>query len=318
MSLQISISNVIGNPDFREIPPVINTPFISEWKTTSNNETVTLPYTIGGSYNGTIDWGDGETSVNKYGNRTHTYKFSGTYTITINGRVRIFRFNNSGDKSKIYRILQWGNQFDIGVGGGHFYGCNNLNLEDVVDVITLYRPTISSNTNNFTNLFRDCTSLTTINKIEEWDVSNINNMFGCFAFCPNFNSNISAWEVDNVVNFQSCFNNSLSFNQDISSWNTGNAENMFSMFRNATLFNQNISNWDIENVIDFTNFMLDKTFSNFSSSNYDALLIGWASRPVQPNLSINFGTIKRTSASDAAKLVLTSAPNNWTIVDGGI
>jgi hypothetical protein len=268
MSLQISISNVIGNPDFREIPPVTNTPFISEWKTTAIDETVTLPYQTNGSYNGTIDWGDGETSVNKYGNRTHTYKFPGTYTITIDGRVRIFRFANAGDKDKLYRIFQWGSQFDIGVGGGHFYGCTNLDLSEVTDVPVLYRPSISSNTRNFNNMFRDCTALTIINRFDEWDISRIIFMEGCF--------------------------------------------------RSATLFNQDIGDLNISNVTNFTNFMLGKTFSDFSTANYDALLIGWASRPVQPNLSIDFGTIKRTSASDAAKLVLTSAPNNWTIVDGGI
>ena len=268
MSLQISISNVIGNSDFRETPPVTHTPFISEWKTTTIDETVTLPYQTNGSYNGTIDWGDGETSPNKYGNRTHTYKFPGTYTITIDGRVRIFRFANTGDKDKIYRIFQWGTQFDLGVSGQHFYGCSNLDLSEVTDVPIMYRANIAFNTRNFDRMFRDCVSLTTINRFDEWETSRIFFMQGCF--------------------------------------------------QGASLFDQNIGDLNISNVTNFTNFMFGKTFSDFSAANYDALLIGWASQTVQPNLSINFGTIKRTSASDAAKLVLTSAPNNWTIVDGGI
>jgi hypothetical protein len=64
--------------------------------------------------------------------------------------------------------------------------------------------------------------------------------------------------------------------------------------------------------------MTGKTFSNYSTANYDALLIGWASRPVKPNINIDFAAIKRTTASDAAKNILTSAPNNWTIADGGL
>jgi len=64
--------------------------------------------------------------------------------------------------------------------------------------------------------------------------------------------------------------------------------------------------------------MANKTNLDYSSANYDALLIGWASRPVKPNISINFGTIKRTAASTTARAILTSAPNNWTIVDGGL
>jgi hypothetical protein len=268
MSLQISISNVIGNSDFRETPPVTHTPFISEWKTTDIDETITLPYQTSGSYNGTIDWGDGETSPNKYGNRTHTYKFPGTYVITISGRVRLFRFANTGDKDKIYRIFQWGTQFDLGGGAQNFYGCTNLDLSEVTDILILYRSNQLSNTVSFRDLFRDCTSLTTINRFEEW-------------------------ETQRIFFMQRCF-------------------------QDAILFDQNIGDLNISNVTNFTDFMSGKTFNDFSTANYDALLIGWASQTVQPNLSINFGTIKRTSASDAAKLVLISAPNNWTIVDGGI
>jgi hypothetical protein len=64
--------------------------------------------------------------------------------------------------------------------------------------------------------------------------------------------------------------------------------------------------------------MLGKTNLNFSASNLDAIYNGWSSRPVKPNISINFGTIKYTLAGQAGKNVLIGAPNTWTIVDGGI
>jgi surface protein len=244
-----------------------NTPHISEWRTTTSNETVTLPYQTNGIYNGIIDWGDGTQSVNSYVNRTHTYASAGYYIITVYGRLRIFRFNNAGDKTKLYRVFQWGSQFDVGVGGGHFYGCTNLDLSIVSDVLILYRPFVISNTQNFNSMFRDCVSLTTINRFDEWDTSNI-------------------------IFMESCF-------------------------RNATLFNQDIGDINISNVTNFTNFMLGKTFSDFSTTNYDALLIGWASGPVQPGININFGTIKRTVASLIAYATLTVV-NGWTITDGGI
>ena len=320
-----------------------NTPHISEWRTTTPNETVTLPYQTNGTYTGIIDWGDGTQSVNSYDNRTHTYATPGYYTITIYGRVRVFRFANAGDRTKLYRVFQWGSQFDVGVGGSHFHGCTNLNLSVVSDVLILYRPFVASNTQSFANMFRDCTSLTTINRVNEWDTSNINNLQACFFVCPNFNSDVSSWNVSNVTIFQSCFasctnfnqnigswnvssatnmsfmfQNATNFNQNISTWNVSNVTNMLSMFQNATNFNQNIGNWNVSNVTNFSAFMTGKTFSNYSTANYDALLIGWASRPVKPNISIGFGTIKRTAAATAARLVLTSAPNLWTIVDGGL
>jgi hypothetical protein len=93
---------------------------------------------------------------------------------------------------------------------------------------------------------------------------------------------------------------------------------MGDMFSSATAFNQTLADWNVSLVTAFTNFMANKTNLNYSAANYDALLIGWASRPVKPNININFNTIKRTAASTAARLILTSAPNNWTITDGGI
>jgi surface protein len=316
MSLQISIANTLGGRSSGG--SILTTPHISEWRTTAPNETVTLPYQANGIYGGIIDWGDGTQSVNSYDNRTHTYTTPGYYTITVNGRIRIFRFANAGDRTKLYRVFQWGSQFDVGVGGSHFYGCTNLNLSVVSDVLILYRPFVMSNPQTFQNMFRDCTSLTTINRVDEWDVSNINNLQACFFQCPNFNGNVSSWNVSNVTNFQSCFANCTNFNQNIGSWNVLAATNMSFMFQNATNFNQNIGNWDIRNVTNFSSFMTGKTFANYSTANYDALLIGWASRPVKPNISIGFGTIKRTIASTVSKLVLTGPPNLWTIVDGGL
>ena len=242
-------------------------PHISEWRTTTANESVTLPYEVGGSYTGYIDWGDGSSSINSFANRSHVYSTAGYYTIKIYGRIRTFRFNNAGDRTKIYRIFQWGDKFDLGIGGGYFYGCTNLNLSITSDVLRLNRAG-ATNPTSLQNLFRDCTNLTTVNRINEWDTSLITNMV--------------------------------------------------SMFQNATNFNQNLSNLNISNVTTMTNFMVNKTFLNFSTANYDALLIGWASRPVKPNINISFGTIKRTSASTSARAVLTGSPNLWTITDGGI
>jgi surface protein len=139
-----------------------------------------------------------------------------------------------------------------------------------------------------------------------------------FFGCTLFNGNITSWQPLTVTNMLGMFRGAPVFNQNIGSWNVLSVTNMNTMFQNATNFNQNIGNWDIRNVTNFSAFMTGKTFSNYSTANYDALLIGWASRPVQPNINISFGTIKRTIAGTAARLVLTSPPNLWTIVDGGL
>jgi hypothetical protein len=63
--------------------------------------------------------------------------------------------------------------------------------------------------------------------------------------------------------------------------------------------------------------MINKTNANYSTTNLNAIYNGWSTRPVTPNLSINFGTIKYTAAGQAGRNILTGAPNNWTITDGG-
>jgi surface protein len=180
-----------------------------------------------------------------------------------------------------------------------------------------------------------------IQNIGNWNTSKVTNMSSMFNRQPLFNQDIStktvtvgantytAWDTLNVTNMSGLFFipngfTTGSFNQNINNWNTIKVTNMSDMFSNQKEFNQLIDNWNVSLVTLFDGttpptigFMVGKTFEDYSSANYDALLIGWSSRPVQPNLSINFGTIKYSSAGVAARAILTSAPNNWTITDGG-
>ena len=116
----------------------------------------------------------------------------------------------------------------------------------------------------------------------------------------------------------SMFSGAIAFNQNIGSWSTLNVERMENMFQNATAFNQDISDWNVSNVNNFTDFMTGKTPTDYSPENLDSIYNGWSSRPVQPNVSISFGTIIYTAAGQAGKDILTGATNNWTCVDGGV
>jgi surface protein len=293
-----------------------------------------LPLVSSLPLNAVVNWGDGSSdaiTVFNQAETTHTYASSGTYTISITGDLSGWRFNNGGDRLKILNIASWG-ALNISVGDG-FYGCNNLTCS-ATDV-----PTISST--SLTNYFRDCLnfngavgnwdvssvtnvvrtffSATSFNQdIGSWDTSSVTSMSSMFQSANAFNQNIGSWDTSAVTSMSAMFANNILFNQNIGSWNTSAVTNMGSMFQSANAFNQDIGSWDVSNVTNFTNFMLNKTAANYSAANLDSIYNGWSSIPVQPNLSISFGSIKYTASGQAGKDILDFAPNNWTIVDGGI
>lgn len=164
--------------------------------------------------------------------------------------------------------------------------------------------------------------------IGNWNTSKATTMGAMFHGNNKFNQNIGAWNVSKVTDMNYMFGSGtpvpapLVFNNggssSINNWNTGLVTTMGNMFRNNPAFNQPVGNWNVSNVVTFANFMQPQTSANYTPANYDNLLIGWASRPVKPNISINMGALKYTAAAVAARAVLTSAPNNWTITDGGL
>ena len=243
-----------------------------------------LPLTTSTGLDFVIEWGDGvvqRITSHTAPEITHTYPSIGTYQIQISGLLVGWSFNQTGDRLKMLNVFQWG-VFNIST-SGVFDGCLNLTCS-ATDA-----PIIS--TTSFLQLFRDCT---------------------------NFNGAVGNWDVSNVTTMSNMFLRATSFNQPIDSWNVSNVTIMSNMFNNATAFNQDISNWNITSVTTFVNFMASKTNLNYSAANLDLIYQKWSLLAVKPNLTITFGTIKYTAAGVAGRLVLTSAPNNWTITDGGI
>jgi hypothetical protein len=133
-----------------------------------------------------------------------------------------------------------------------------------------------------------------------------------------FNQPLNNWNTSACLTMDRMFAVASSFNQDISMWDVSNVQVMTSMFQLATAFNRDISAWDVSAVTVATNFMLGKTPSNYSAAYLDAIYNTWSTLSLRPNVTIGFGSIKYTAAGSAGRLILTSAPKNWTITDGGI
>jgi surface protein len=266
-------------------------PFISTFRTTTASETVTLPYEVAGTYSGTIDWGDGgPTSVNSYANRAHVYAVAGDYVITVTGVTTGFRFNNTGDRTKIRSIQAWGG-LRLGNNGWYFWGCTNLTLTAVNGVLD------TTGTTNFLSMFRECTALTTINNINSWNTSAVTSMNSMFFSAYAFNQPLS-FNTSAVNNMASMFNSTIAFNSSLT-FNTSAVTNMAFMFGSAQIFNQPLT----FNTSAVTNmaYMFNQAFAFNQPLNWDtSAVINMASMFQQAtsfNSSLTFNTSAVTSMS---------------------
>ena len=160
-------------------------------------------------------------------------------------------------------------------------------------------------------------AITTYGQINTWNTSAVNDMSGIFNAKATFNDDISNWDTSNVTNMTIMFSGASVFNQPLNSWDVSSVTNMTGMFAVASAFNQPINSWNVSNVTNMS-FMLNNATS-YSKVNYDLLLVSWAALSLQSNVTfaMNSATEYSTGAATTARGVLTSAPNNWTITDGG-
>jgi surface protein len=215
-------------------PFVGQKPFIFTVKTTTPSETFTLPLesvAAGGVYDFKIDWGDSSNDdITAYDDAAviHTYTSAGTHEINIVGVITGFRFNNGGDKTKIYEIKSWGPLHFSG-NNAQFNGCSNLTIT-ATDFLDL------NGASNLSYMFGNCSSLTTIPFMNSWNVSAVTNMSYMFYYASVFNQDIGSWNVSAVTNMCNMFYYASVFNQDIGSWDVSAVTNMYRMFYRASVF----------------------------------------------------------------------------------
>tara|TARA_R110000744_G_scaffold298255_4_gene407941 strand:+ start:275 stop:1414 length:1140 start_codon:yes stop_codon:yes gene_type:complete len=286
--------------------------FITTWRTTTSNETITIP-TNGNGYNYDITTSDGQTFTNVTGNQVITFAVAGDYDVRISGDFpSIFINNGYLNKDKIIDIKQWGS-IAWGSFQNSFFGCSNLvssftdapNLKNVTNARRMFSDATSfnndlsawdvSNVTDMQEMFDNASSFTS--DLSAWNVSSVTRMTRMFDNALLFNSDLSAWNLSSSTNTSFMFTNAESFTSDLSSWNVSSVTNMRNMFQNALLFNSDLSSWNVSSVIVFgsmfdnassftsdlsswnisnANNMTDM-FSNITLStlNYDAILVGW-------------------------------------------
>jgi len=219
-------------------------PFITKWRTSASNESITIPINPALSYRYDIDWGDGSSQSDVTTSVSHTYAARGIYTVSIQFQFPAIYINDSGDKDKLSSIEQWGN-IEWQSMNNAFYGASFMeyNATDVPDL---------SNVTDLTQMFRGASSFN--GDIGKWQVGNVSDFTGMFHSATSFNRDISGWDVSSVEDMSSMFREATTFNQDIGSWDVDSVNAMPFMFRNASSFNQNIELWGdkVANVTDMS------------------------------------------------------------------
>jgi len=229
--------------------------------------------------------------------------------LNLTGITNLLNFFNNCTSITSINLLNGWDVSSVTIMSNMFLGATsfnqNINAWDVGNVTSMTRMFQSASSFNY--------------PLNNWDVGNVTSMTFMFLGATSFNQNINSWDVGNVTNMSAMFQSASSFNSPLNNWNVGNVTSMATMFSGATAFDQNIGSWNVSKMGSFLNFMSTKTPSTFSTTNLDAIYNSWSLLTfVNTGLSISFGTAKYTVAGSAGRLILTSAPNSWTIADGGI
>ena len=226
----VTVTNVVANQ-----PPTAGA-FATTWRTTSTDESITLPIVGSGM---TVNWGDGNTAAAS-GSVNHTYNAAGNYTIQITGGLTKFTLDGSSDASNLVSLDQWGNASWTTMEDA-FYGARNMayNATDVPDL---------SGVTDMDYMFRDATSFN--GNLSRWDVSAVTDMDSMFKGATSFNGDLSGWDVPAVTNMDSMFEGATSFDRSLNSWSVSAVTDMSRMFEGATSFNQDLDGWDVSAVAD--------------------------------------------------------------------
>jgi surface protein len=317
-----------------ELQEITSTSFVSRWDTTKAGVTssyqIRLPLYDGGTYDFTIDWGDGNiTTISSYTQTDHTYATEGEYTVVIDGNFSGWRFNG-GDRLKIIEISQWGNM-NLGNTGYYFDGSENL-------VLTATDAPDLTGTTNMLFAFGSCGNLGSAGSMNTWNVSSVTDMSWMFYYATSFNQPLNNWDLTSGPIMYRMFLGAYSFNQPLGNWDVSSITNMNYMFHSARSFNQPLNNWDVSSVIEMERMFLRATSFNqplgswnvssvtdmyhmfedvtLSPQNYDDLLIGWSELTLQNGVIFDAGNSKYTSNAATARQYIIDT-YGWNIVDGG-
>ena len=313
--------------------------FVATWNTanTSTGSSATneikLPLVSGGTYNFTVEWGDGNTDVITAWNQsevTHTYLSSGVYEIictpNVVGGLTGWSFLNTGDRLKILNVSQCGQLTLLNnVSGGYFFGCSNMtwtatdslktpgivNMNNAFLNCSVFNGVLNfSDTSAFANLRQMLSQCLLFNRDVIISAAGISSCYQLLQGSTAFNSNISITSSTTVDCFQ-IITQCVNFN---GSFFVSNPSILTQGLFNCDAFRGSLAGLTI-NACNLTNMMQNAT--GMSTASYDATLIAWAAQLPWTGTAVHFGGSKYTAggAAETARNAITAS--GVTITDGG-
>lgn len=261
--------------------------FISQWDTrntsgsSSASNQVKLPLTTAGSYNFTVDWGDGNTDVITAYNQsevTHTYSTEGIYTITITGTITDFCFNYGGDREKILDISKCG---PLNIKTEKAFGyCYNLDFS-ATDSIGL----VGADNDVLNYMFYDCDSLTTPPFM---DTSSCLEARRMFRYCGSLEV-IPHYDFSSIIEMDYFAQNCTSITS-FPPLNLSSATDCTSAFSGGVI----------------------------PTADYSAFLNNLDTLTLQSGVSFHAGTATRYNSSASAARANIISNHSWSFTDGGL
>ena len=246
--LAITVAAVLGEPNTGShtgnfeitIKAPVDKPFITVWRTSASNQSVTIPGTGHGPVCN-IDWGDGTAIENGVAcHRTHTYAAADNYRVSVSGGLeRIGIDGRQPYADRLISIAQWGDTYWTSMRDA-FRGASNMGYP-ATDTPNLSRVTGMSGMFAETGAFNG--------DISDWDVSSVRDMNRMFSRANSFNQPLDGWDVSKVTDMGGMFEGTP-FDLPLNSWNVSSVITMRNMFYAATDFVQSLNDWDVSNVTD--------------------------------------------------------------------
>ena len=245
--------------------------FITEWNTNASTSIIVPTTGTGYNYTATIALLSSPSTIittlsGVTGNATFAALTENTaYEIKISGAFPRIYMNGGGQKLKLKKITQWGNNAWTSFNNA-FSGCATLN-------ITATDVPILTGVTDMSSMFASCSILNGPANIGTWNTSTIINMKYMFSAAAAFNQNINSWNTGSVTDMTGMFGGTLAFNHSLNNWNTSSVTDMSGMFMSSGAFNSGINNWDTSAVTNMAGMFQSTVLFNQSIDNWNTAAV---------------------------------------------